>query len=92
MFYLTEEPCALGPLLGASMANIRWAELGFAQANFRKQGLQGEKTQVKYAEWGSKMQRELLGKVWFGRRLEAVVRGTVCRLSEPHAACRGAQV
>lgn len=36
-------------------------------------------------------QRELLGKVWFGRRLEAVVSGTVCRVSEPPAACRGAQ-
>lgn len=38
------------------------------------------------------MQRKLLGKVWFGRRLEAVVRGTVCKVSEPHAVCRGAQV
>ena len=67
MFYLTEEPCALGPLLGASMANIRWAERGFAQANFRKQGLQGEKTQVKYAEWGSKTHAERAfgqGVVW----------------------------
>lgn len=54
MFYPTEEPCAPGPLLGARMANIRWAERGFAPANFRKQGLQGQKTQVKHSEWGSK--------------------------------------
>lgn len=92
MFCLTEEPCALGPLLGASVANVRWAEWGFAHANFRKQGLKGQNTRVKHVEWGFKTHAErLLGKVWFGRRLEAVVRGTVCRVSEPHAACRGAQ-
>lgn len=92
MFCLFEEPCALGPLVAASMANVRWAEWGFAQANFRKRGLKGQKTQVKHVEWGSKTHAErLLGKVWFGRRLDALVGGTVCRVSEPHAMCRGTQ-
>lgn len=67
MFYLTEEPCALGSLLGTSMANVRWAEWGFARANFRKQGREGQKTQVKHVEWGSKTHAERAfgqGVVW----------------------------
>lgn len=67
MFYLMEEPCALGPLLGAGVANVRWADRGFAQANVRKQGLKGQKTQVKHAEWGSKTHAERAfgqGVVW----------------------------
>lgn len=51
--------------------------------------LQGQKTQVKHGALNTC--RELLGKAWFGRRLEAVVRGRVCRVPEPRATSGGAQ-
>jgi len=92
MFYLTEEPCALGPLLGASLANVGWAEWASPKPASESRDSKAKRPRLSMRSGAPKhMPRELLGKVWFGRRLEAVVRGTVGRVSEPHTAYRGAQ-